>query len=283
MKVIGLLLLLITTAQADPIIGHYPGGSPYARQEVSNAVRSAIAPAGVRLGYVGDFLDMDYDLSPIRWSLDAVWGAGGVYVLNLMTTTPLRPIAYPQTSQEWDRSNRFYALAAVIKSWGDTCGPTCYLLIIPYPEMNGNWVPYGQTPGDFVEAFRKLRYVLWQTGALPYVRLVWGPMAASVSDLTPYYPGAGWADIVGCSAYQDLAIVTTCFTTLRTIAKGVPMLLTQTGACAVGNKVWASQLVDLLIPQTDVLGFLWFDYDKECDWRLSPQKWRAVVQPLDPR
>jgi hypothetical protein len=158
------------------------------------------------------------------------------------------------------------------------------MLLIPYPEMNGNWVPYGEQPGDFIEAFGKLRYVLWQTGALPWVRMVWGPsVAGDVAGMAPYYPGAAWTDLVGCSAYADLALVTRCFDYLRTIAPGTPMLLAQTGACRPGNSAWARDLVRDLRAQPDVLGALWFDYDKECDWRLSPAGWREAVQILDPR
>jgi hypothetical protein len=288
-RTVALLLLLATPAAAEPLVGLYPGGSPWSSIAEADRVRDALEPTAVRLAYLGDFVDPDWPLEHVRLSLDATWETGAVYVMNLMTTTTLQPLAFPRNDAEWARSNRYYALAAVIRAWGEACGPHCRMILVPYPEMNGNWTAYGEQPRDFIEAFGKLRYVLWQMDALKYVQMAWAPnVASSPEQMRPYMPPRAWVDLVGCSAYHVVTgpfSVEACFAQLRALMPGKPILLAQTGACRPNNETFATALVGYLKRQPDALGYLWFAYDKagECDWRLSPAAWRRAVLPLDPR
>jgi hypothetical protein len=95
------------------------------------------------------------------------------------------------------------------------------------PDMNANWVPWGQQPTDYVKAFRVMADAVHE--GLPAAVTVWSPAAGegypfaatpAVTDAAldtdgdddfgtgddpygPYYPGAQYVDWVGLSAYHD--------------------------------------------------------------------------------
>ncbi|HEX5730790.1 MAG TPA: OpgC domain-containing protein, partial [Microbacterium sp.] len=95
------------------------------------------------------------------------------------------------------------------------------------PDMNATWVPWGQRPTSFVDAFRLFADAVHD--GLPGAATVWSPAAGegypfeSASTTTdaaldtdgngrlaagddpygPYYPGARYVDWVGLSAYHD--------------------------------------------------------------------------------
>ena len=55
------------------------------------------------------------------------------------------------------------------------------------------------------------------------------------------------------------------------MAPDKPLFLTEVAACTGGGvkSVWLMRLFYRLETRyTAVKGFMWFDYDKECDWRL---------------
>jgi hypothetical protein len=95
------------------------------------------------------------------------------------------------------------------------------------PDMNANWVPWGQQPTDYVKAFRELADAVHE--GLPEAVTVWSPAAgegypfaaaptstdaaldtdgdgrlgAGDDPYGPYYPGSQYVDWVGLAAYHD--------------------------------------------------------------------------------
>jgi hypothetical protein len=95
------------------------------------------------------------------------------------------------------------------------------------PDMNANWVAWGQRPEEYIEAFRTFAAALHE--ALPAAATVWSPVVgedypfapdAEASDALldtdgdgrlgpgddpygPYYPGERFVDWVGLAAYHD--------------------------------------------------------------------------------
>lgn len=58
---------------------------------------------------------------------------------------------------------------------------------------------------------------------------------------------------------------------VRTVAGHLPLLITEV-ACAeaAGSKPgWIGTLLSYLVAQPDVEGLIWFDHDKETDWRIT--------------
>lgn len=143
--------------------------------------------------------------------------AEGVGALPAITLRPAGDLA------DFDAEDASALVAAIDAARGDTAVPV-YVRFAP--DMNANWVPWGQHPTEFVEAFRLVADAVHED--LPGAVTVWSPAAGkgypfgsgSVTDAAadtdgdgrltaaddpygPYYPGADYVDWVGLSAYHD--------------------------------------------------------------------------------
>lgn len=114
---------------------------------------------------------------------------------------------------------------------------------------------------------------------------IWSPNVPyyGSTDLAGLFPGAGYVDVVALDGYnwgtsapwsgwvspQDL--FAPGIAQLRTLAPGVPILISETASSeAGGNKAaWNTELVSYLAAQPDVMGFVWFHLQKETDWRIN--------------
>jgi len=193
-----------------------------------------------------------------------------------------------------------WALAA--KAWGHP-----FFLRFDH-EMNGNWYgwgtgpgnPLGNTPDDFVAAWRHVQDIFAAVGATN-VRWVWAPNTLSHSsplDTTlADYPGDNYVDQTGFSAYNtgatgqwhewvSLASLSTPIYNALTQLTTKPVMLCETASAEPGGDkaAWITQglLTDLpsLFPRIDAV--VWFDKDKETDWRVdssfaSLSAFRSVV------
>jgi glycosyl hydrolase family 26 len=163
-------------------------------------------------------------------------------------------------------------------------------------EMNGNWYPWGTTgttPAEFVAAWQHIHNLFAQAGA-DNVIWVWNPNVISPMpdvQLEPYWPGANYVDWVGVTGYfattgphtfdgvyGDTMAEIREFTTK-------PFIIAET---AVENGDSETASVDSLMSgveeRSDVLGLVWFDYDKNgVDWTLEtrPDIRAAVAGSLD--
>lgn len=83
------LLLLLSVAPASAFqIGQYPCCShPVYSTPAIDAVNAELAKVSVRLGYIGDFVSLEYtDFEwEFRQTLETVWQRGAVPVINLMS------------------------------------------------------------------------------------------------------------------------------------------------------------------------------------------------------
>lgn len=55
------------------------------------------------------------------------------------------------------------------------------------------------------------------------------------------------------------------------MSSDTPILVTEVGSTEAGGSKadWIADLVTYLDDADDVTGFVWFDHDKEADWRLG--------------
>lgn len=148
-------------------------------------------------------------------------------------------------------------------------------------EMNGGWYPWGTratSAADFVRAWRHV-HDLFQDQGVSTVIWVWSPNIVNPVPnvaLKPYYPGDGYVDWVGVVGYYALtgarsfsSLFGPTFRQIRTFTKR-PFLLAETGAEPSPRK--AAQITELLrtvAARSDLVGFIWFDIDKETDWRVD--------------
>ncbi len=171
-------------------------------------------------------------------------------------------------------------------------------------EFNGDWYPWspaGGTPAEvFVDVWHRLHRIFADEGATA-VQWVWSPNALlpNGEPLEQWYPGDDSVDLVGVDGYnwgnsqhwshwvQPAELFTGVLDEVAQIAGGKPVIVTEV-ACAEsgGEKAeWISAFVDYLATRAEVAGFIWFDHDKETDWRItsSPQATAAMAAALHDR
>ncbi|MGA8116853.1 MAG: glycosyl hydrolase [Actinocatenispora sp.] len=153
-------------------------------------------------------------------------------------------------------------------------------------EMNGDWYPWsekksGNDKGDYVRAWRHVHDIFTSVGA-DNVIWVWSPNiirpAPSVS-LKDLYPGdkyVDWVGMVGYEAKEESTAAQTFEPTLQRLREFTSkrVLITETGAGPGEHQAgWTSDLFRWLSHRGDVVGFIWFEYNKEStgtnDWRFT--------------
>lgn len=164
-------------------------------------------------------------------------------------------------------------------------GSTVYLRLDP--EMNGNW--YGWSPGqngqsssDYVAAWRHVHSLFAAAGALN-VKFMWSPDVdyTGATNMASLYPGDQYVDFVGLDGYNwgpldghtwqtPQQVFGPSLSELAAITSK-PELITEVGSTEVGGDkaTWITQFFALLKAQPQVRGFIWFDDNKETDWRID--------------
>jgi hypothetical protein len=178
---------------------------------------------------------------------------------------------------------------AYIRHWAegarDSGGP---VLLRFAPEMNGNWNSWssatnGNSSREYVAVWRRVHALFDQVGA-HNVQWVWSPNVSfpGSTPLRSLYPGDRYVDWVGVDGYNwgtsrpgsrwqtfDQVFVPTIRSIRLFTAK--PLMLSEIGSAEQGGDKaqWISDLFTSLRQNPDILAFVWFDYDKEADWRLD--------------
>jgi beta-mannanase len=157
-------------------------------------------------------------------------------------------------------------------------------------EMNGDWYPWaegvnGNESGDYVAAWKHVHDIFAANG-VTNVEWVWNPNVpyTGSTDMASLYPGAEYVDTVALDGYNwgtsqswgstwqsPSELFGEGLTQLRVIAPGKEILIAETASAEVGGDkaAWNAQLISYLDAQSDVTGFVWFDHNKEVDWRIA--------------
>ena len=149
-------------------------------------------------------------------------------------------------------------------------------------EMNGNWYPWGTeqaTPAQFVAAWRHIHRLFTRAGA-GNVIWVWNPNIINpvpTVRLRPYWPGNAYVNWVGLTGYfattgpHDFAtLYRPTMIEIRHFTRK-PFIIAETAVESGPAEVaCVRQLVDTVAKHRNVLGFIWFDYNKNgVDWRVE--------------
>ncbi|MHB8647336.1 MAG: glycoside hydrolase family 26 protein [Thermomicrobiales bacterium] len=165
-------------------------------------------------------------------------------------------------------------------------------------EMNGNWYPWcsgvnGNTSAQYIAAWKHVHAIFQQERATN-VRWVWSPNVSSATygrqrgavstQLAALYPGdasVNWIALDGYnwgmsqswSRWTDLATVFGASYTSLAKLTSKPMMLAETASTELGgNKAaWITQgfLTDIPARFPRVRAVIWFDENKETDWRVN--------------
>jgi mannan endo-1,4-beta-mannosidase len=188
-----------------------------------------------------------------------------------------------------------------LRSWADGIKSLGYPVAIRFGhEMNGDWYPWSEAtnanrPGDYVKAWRHVHDVFGAAGVTNVI-WVWSPNArwsTTTANLAELYPGDDYVDWVGASGYYGTGVFSNyrsfddifkpTITEIRTFTRK-PMVITETGASdGNGRKAeWIKQTFQLLSRHKDIIGLIWFEVDKELDWRIgsSPAAAKAFAEAV---
>lgn len=183
-----------------------------------------------------------------------------------------------------------------IRSWASglrAYGRRVYLR--PMHEMNGTWYPWsgvtnGNSPRLYRTAWRHIHDIFTYVGA-DNVRWVWSPNAEDVPQgnrFERYYPGDRYVDVVALDGYNwgtcvpqnggwrsfD-AIFRSAYRRITQLATK-PVWIAETASAPDGGD--KSRWVDKMFGSVErryprIRQVVWFDSQKECDWRLtSPEQ-----------
>jgi hypothetical protein len=156
------------------------------------------------------------------------------------------------------------------------------------PEMNGNWNPTsegvnGNTSGQFVRAWIRAHNIFAAAGATN-VKWVWNVNVDFVGStpLKRLYPGDNYVDYVGIDGYNwgtsqrwstwqtpQQVFDPTLVDVARFTKK--PVILCETASSERGgNKAqWIQQFFAFVESTPAIIGFAWFEFNKETNWLVN--------------
>ncbi|WP_326557710.1 glycoside hydrolase family 26 protein [Micromonospora sp. NBC_01796] len=183
-----------------------------------------------------------------------------------------------------------------VLSWAEGIKSLGYPVALRFGhEMNGDWYPWseatnGNRAGDYVKAWRHV-HDLFRTAGATNVTWVWSPNVQwdeSTPPLESLYPGDAYVDWLGLSGYYGTGyfsdyrnfdeIFGDTIEELRTFSER-PLVITETAAADDnGRKVeWIKETFRLLPKHRDIIGVIWFEVDKELDWRIVSSRASATA------
>lgn len=191
-----------------------------------------------------------------------------------------------------------YSLAALVAGrhdadlsrWAGQLGAWGHHILLRFAqEMNGPWYPWSiginqNTVGEYRAAWMRMHGIISRKA--PNVRFVWAPNAITegTTDFADCYPGGQYVDYLGLDGYNWGAapghswqsadkLFTGSIAGLERLDRRLPILVTEVG-CAEGESVeqkavWIREFFEVIGQSRRVEGFLWFQMDKERDWRFN--------------
>lgn len=162
----------------------------------------------------------------------------------------------------------------------------------PFPEMNGDWIPWGAdatTIEDFVAAWRRLHGTFAEAGLTDErVQWVWNPNATEHGshDTESYYPGDEYVDWLGIDGYNfghsressswqsPEEVFDPMFERLTDLAEK-PLTLPEFGTTSYRDgryrpeekAAWIGDAFDY-VERRGIRMACWFNIDKETDWAV---------------
>jgi hypothetical protein len=207
------------------------------------------------------------------------------------------PQAQPDYSLERIASGAF---DDYVRSWARCLRRvTKPVFLRPLHEMNGTWYPWGGTvngndPADFTRAWKHLRRLFREERA-DNVLWVWCPFALSVpntpgNSLERYFPGKSEVDWLALDVYNHSTqgacwqsfsqVFDEPYRRLCALDPDKPVMIAEIGCAEAGGDkaTWIKEALRALSEKyRRVEVVVWFNINKECDWRIdsSPEALKA--------
>jgi hypothetical protein len=157
------------------------------------------------------------------------------------------------------------------------------IILAPLHEMNGDWYPWsgtaeGNSPMKVAEAWRHIVTVF---GSLTNVKFTWTINNLSVPNtdlnaISHYYPGNQYVDYVAVDGFnfgtpwQSFgAVFDEALNQLKEYRKPI-YILSMASAAGTEKATWITDAFTNALPKhPEVVGWVWFNEDKERDWRVN--------------
>jgi mannan endo-1,4-beta-mannosidase len=148
-------------------------------------------------------------------------------------------------------------------------------------EPNGRWYPWGyrhESPASFRAAWRRIVTVFRGQGA-DNVTWLWTvniiDKRGGIPSPAPWWPGASYVTWIGIDGYylkpswKFAPLFGPTIKAVKSLALLDPILISETAATPAAGK--PAKIADLFagIHAYGLLGFVWFDVDKNRDWQLA--------------
>jgi hypothetical protein len=172
--------------------------------------------------------------------------------------------------------------AKEVKAWGQP------LWLRFAHEMNSDWYPWaasvnGNTAAQYVAAWRHVHDIFVREGATN-VAWVWSPNVEfpGSTPLASLYPGDGYVDWLGVDGYNwgtstswgswqtPTEVFGPTLASLRRLSSR-PIVIGETASTEVGGSKaqYIQQFFSMLGSNPDIRAFVWFNLNKETDWRIE--------------
>lgn len=246
------------------------------------ALRDAETKIGVKAGVVGVFADFKHDFP----TQDATYAASRGAALMVSW----EPWDWTVTSQNQPTYSLDNITAGTfdpyITKFAKAAAATARPVFIRFAaEMNGDWHVWstganGNGPGDYIAAYRHVVNVSRAAGGTN-IKWVFNPIVSyeGSTPLTALYPGDSYVDWVALDGYNWGALkwgwqsFTDIFTMglneIKAVAPTKPLAIAEIG-CTPGTDK-AAWVTDTFAKAqaAGVRMLVWFEHNKETDWRLS--------------
>ena len=252
-----------------PAGGKFVGVQAPGAPDSLGPVQSFAASAGLRPNLIGEYMSWNNPLD--TRAVTSAWSYGALYYMVW------EPYHTTVAAIADGRSNGYITRFA-----REVRALNLPLAISFGHEMNGFWYPWGTTGTtavQFVAAWRLIHRLFAAAGATNVI-WVWNPNVISAEPqlvLRAYYPGDAYVDWVGVTGYFTATGPGTFDglydPTMQEIRgfTAKPFIIAETSVQTGPDAVTAAQsLISGVRQRPDVLGFVWFDYDKAgVDWQLE--------------
>ena len=251
----------------------------YSEQFNASADLDALAAAtGKRMTFAGTFNSVNENdgvaggWSNTREMFEEAWAGKATPFANLTIPATAASIA----SGAWD--GKINEWASHMEQFLNRGGGRS-LVLAPLQEMNGTWTPYGCQPAHFVGAYRRIVDIIRGRGIdETQVRFAFAPNGwtdPNCGSIGSYYPGNGYVDVIGISAYRwadEAGVFSVMGGIVNQVAgafPGKPIVIAQTAAWPSGTKdQWIREMMSWAANHPSVVAVIYFNLRKETDWRV---------------
>lgn len=146
-------------------------------------------------------------------------------------------------------------------------------------EMNGTWYPWGQRPAEYVQAYQRV-YELFRNEGVTNVKWMWSINASPMVNFNSYYPGSSYVDYVGIDGFNFGNTEGHTWVSFQQIFQGAynfsaslgkPLYISEVASTDQGGDKanWIRNMFASLSQMPAISEIIWFNLNKERDWRLQ--------------